>query len=126
MELTHIIAKVLYTSFFLGAIPVLFTIISGVVIWRRHRMLAPVPLVLGFFQAVCIFVLISDHIPEMSSFVLLGIVLPAILAVVGSLWTVRRTKIRRERAYGIGVSMLGCALTGGHVAFYCVAVWQTI
>jgi hypothetical protein len=62
----------------------------------------------------------------MSSFVLLGIVLPAILAVVGSLWTVRRTKIRRERAYGIGVSMLGCALTGGHVAFYCVAVWQTI
>ena len=126
MELTHTIARVLYTSFFLGAIPILFTVISGIVIWRRHRMLTPIPLVLGFFQAVCIVVLIRDYIPEMRSFVMLGIVFPAVLAVVGSLWTVLRTKIRRERAYGIGVSILGCALTGGHVAFYCIAVWQTI
>jgi hypothetical protein len=126
MELTHTIATVLYTSFFLGAIPILFTIISGIVIWRRHRMLAPIPLVMGFFQAACIVVLIRDYIPEMRSFVLLGIVLPAVLAVAGSLWAVLRTKTRREQAYGVGVSILGSALTGGHIAFYCTAVWQTI
>ena len=116
----------LVTALFFGAIPLAFTATSAFVVFRRHRTLAPVILVLLLYQSLSIVVLSADPIPEKSAFLILAIALPIALALIGSIWTVVTTKAVRERVCGIGISTIGCALTGCQVACYVAAVWGTI
>ncbi len=116
----------LMTALFFGAIPLAFTVISAFVVFRRHRTLAPVIVVLSLYQVLSIVVLSADPIPEKSAFLILAIALPIALALTGSIGTAFTTKAVRERVLGIGISTVGCALTGCQVASYVVAVWGTI
>ena len=120
------IPVLLYTAIFFGGIPLSFTIISSIFFLRKHRILAPIALVLALFQAVCVIVLVADPVAELIIFWLFAIILPIVLALAGSIWTILRTKIGLERGYGIGFSVLGSALTGGQVAFFIIAIWGTI
>lgn len=116
----------LIPALFFGAIPLAFTVISAVVVFCRHRTLAPVIVVLALYQMLCIVVLSADPIPEKSVFLILAIAFPIALALTGSIWTVVTAKAASERVRGIGISTIGCALTGCQVAFYVSAVWATI
>lgn len=116
----------LMTALFFGVIPLSFTVISAFVVFHRHSTLIPIIVVLSLYQTLSIVVLSVDPIPEKSAFLILAIALPIALAFIGSIWTVVTTKAVRERACGIGISTIGCALTGCQVACYIAAVWGTI
>jgi hypothetical protein len=122
----ELIFMYLITALFFGAIPLSFTIIGAFLVLRRHRTLIPVLVALTLYQALSIIVLCAYPVPAMSTFWALAIVSPAFLALAGTIWTVATTKALPERVYGIGLSTIGCALTGCQVAFYIVAIWGTI
>jgi len=117
---------ILYCGLFFGAIPALFTIISGCFAIWRHRVLVPVVVALALYQAVGIIILCADPVPEASTFWLLAVVLPIALVFGECIWIALRTKARYERVYGMGISIIGCALTGCQIAFYITAIWGTI
>ena len=113
-------------ALFFGAIPLGFTLASAALVAARQPRLLPVVVTLGLYQAVCVLVLYLDRIPAQGTLILFALAFPSTLALAGSAWSFASTKLARERALGVAVSVLGCALTGGQVALYVTAVWGTI
>lgn len=113
-------------GFWFGVIPILFIVINGFIMSRRYKMLLPVIIVMALYQTVMNYILHSQHIPGTGTFWSLTVVMPLVMGIASGAWTLVYCKERKERAYGLVISVLGYLIAAFQSGSYIFVMWSGV
>jgi len=116
----------LYTFFFFVGFAILYSLITGYIVFRKLRKLFPAFLVLMAYQALSIAIIFPQFIPGLVTLIALAGVLPLILGIGSCLWGWHKMDTKRKKGIAITLIILGYSLTAFQVFFYIAAIWATI